>query len=237
MPSHYVPDRERIINYLRLRVTTIVTHKKMPPTLKNIPSHLIAHHVAPHLSTHEAARLNAAVPGLHHELGHAMKTIHDDPMHRSRAHLGKAASSIADRIIEALERTSTRRPGEITIVEGRVRIVVRNGWQVTFTDVTTRETVGEMSFIPKHFEDKRYQISGRLVVFVHDHQKLTVPEKARRGFLTGICKEILKKKYGKPVEMFEPWTIRDVDDKIRRIIDSGKSPMAVFSNPFEPPPS
>ena len=204
----------------------------MPRTTRfqNIPSHLIASHVAPHLSTRTSARLDAAVPGLHHDLGHAMKTIHEKRLDRSRAHLGKAVSRIADRIVAALRRTHPGGTGEETFVEGRMRIVVWKGWRVTFMDTTTRETVGIMRFVLKHFEDDKYLVRGRLMVYVRDPRKMTVPEKARRGFLTGICKEILKKKYGRPVEMM---MTDDEDAEVRHIVDSGKSPMSSSVYPFD----
>ena len=155
-----------------------------------------------------------------------MKTIHEKRLDRSRAHLGKAVSRIADRIIAALGRTSPE--GEETFVEGRFRIVVGKGWHVTFVDTTTREPWGIMTTKP--ITEANAPPRGHLVVYVRDPRKMTVPEKARRGFLTGICKEILKKKYGRPVEMM---MTDDEDAEVRHIVDSGKSPMSSSVYPFD----
>ena len=198
----------------------------MPRTTRfqNIPSHLIASHVAPHLSTRTSARLDAAVPGLHHDLGHAMKTIHEKRLDRSRAHLGKAVSRIADRIIAALGRTSPE--GEETFVEGRFRIVVWKGWHVTFVDTTTREPWGIMTTKP--ITEANAPPRGHLVVYVRDPRKMTVPEKARRGFFVGIAKDILKKLYGKPVEMVDTTIIGEA----RRVAATGKTVITLDVWPF-----
>ena len=207
------------------------------PTLKNIPSQLIAHHVAPHLSTREAARLNAAVPGLHHELGPAMRTIHERRMTGSRTHLGKAVTRIADRIIAVLRQTATSPLGtEKTFDEGRMHIIVwrsmpGEGWDVTFVDTKSREVMGSMKFRDPKTEEtstEKYRDKGHLTVYVRDIRKLTVPEKARRGLFVAIMKDILEKLHGKPVE--------SLDDRhyfhINRVVNSGKSAMIISIWPF-----
>ena len=196
-------------------------------TLTNLPSHLIASHIAPHLSTRTAARLDIAASGRHriHGLARETRHGHETRSSSSSGHVSTAISKFAERLAivmkKQMERAHSNAPPAIkfrstTLTFGGMKV------EVGATDEDENDIV--TFYFTKHvppsgrgriFDERQiahgvwdpHEQSVELCLqadqlaheFGHAGTRGQVAARATNGLIAAIIKETIRRGTGKPV--------------------------------------